>query len=175
MTTPNGNNNNSTKTPVSTLQELCVKNREGAPYYELISDGTDANKTFMYKVTAFEESAVGSGRSKKDSKHEAAVNLINKLKLLPKFKDDLVIVPDIQRCQVDADAVGSLLDICIQRNLPMAHFEIIQATGAAHSPDFTIECRVSSIIRRGTFSTKKGAKQIAAQEVLKVIQSVSDT
>lgn len=45
-----------------------------------------------------------------------------------------------------------------------------QACGEPHRPVFTVLCQLSSIKRTGVFSTKKGAKQIAARLVLEIIQ-----
>lgn len=46
-----------------------------------------------------------------------------------------------------------------------------QAYGDPHRPMFTYKCQLSSISRTGTFSTKKGAKQIAARAVLDIVQN----
>lgn len=50
-------------------------------------------------------------------------------------------------------------------------FKEIQASGEPHHPFFTYSCQLSSINRKGTFKTKKGAKQIAARSVLEIILS----
>lgn len=70
------------KTPVSVLQELCVKHNHGAPFYEELADGSDEEKTFSYMVQAFGQTAQGTGRSKKEAKHEAAVNILGRGLLL---------------------------------------------------------------------------------------------
>lgn len=46
-----------------------------------------------------------------------------------------------------------------------------QAYGDPHRPVFTYKCQLSSISRTGTYSTKKGAKQIAARAVLEIVQN----
>lgn len=68
----------SEKTPVSVLQELCIQQEHGAPFYELVGDESDDAKTFAYVVSAFDMAAKGSGRSKREAKHEASANLISK-------------------------------------------------------------------------------------------------
>lgn len=50
----------------------------------------------------------------------------------------------------------------------------MEASGEPHRPEFKVICRLSSIKRIGRFSTKKGAKQIAAQAVLDVVQNFTD-
>lgn len=46
----------------------------------------------------------------------------------------------------------------------------MQSGGQPHAPVFTYVCQVASIKRTGTFSTKKGAKQIATRAVIDVLQ-----
>lgn len=65
----------SVKTPAAILQELCVQEGE-VLYFEDIPH--EANpKMFSCKALAFEMCAMGSGRSKKEAKHEACSNLIS--------------------------------------------------------------------------------------------------
>lgn len=64
------------KTPVSVLQELCIKYKHGAPYYDEIDDGSGETKTFSYVVQAFGATAKGSGRTKREAKHTASANLL---------------------------------------------------------------------------------------------------
>lgn len=68
------------KTPVSVLHELCIQQGHGAPCYEAIAaDEDETIKTFACIVSAFDMVAKGSGRSKREAKHEASANLISKL------------------------------------------------------------------------------------------------
>lgn len=94
------------------------------------------------------------------------------LKDTERFKHKLGAVPSLPRQTSEGDAVGNLLDICIQRNWPIARFEVLQAYGEPHKPIFTVICQVASIKRTGTASTKKTAKQIAAREMLAILQHV---
>lgn len=48
----------------------------------------------------------------------------------------------------------------------------MQASGEPHKPEFTVICQLASIKRTGRFSTKKGAKQIAAQAMLDIVQNI---
>jgi hypothetical protein len=68
------------KTPVSLLQELCL--RKGLiPRYELIQImGVVHDPTFKYKVTVGDLVAVGSGRTKQMAKHESAAAMLEILK-----------------------------------------------------------------------------------------------
>lgn len=60
------------KTPVSMLQEMMVK-KGTAPSYELIHNGGGTHQNiFTYQVSCEGLTATGTGRCKKDAKHEAA-------------------------------------------------------------------------------------------------------
>lgn len=63
------------KTPVSVLQELCVQENKSVPMYEPLAHETEP-KMFSYVVQAFGCIAKGSGRSKREAKHEASANLL---------------------------------------------------------------------------------------------------
>lgn len=52
-------------------------------------------------------------------------------------------------------------------------FDVMQACGEPHRPEFTIICQLAHIKCTGTASTKKGAKQIAAQSMLSFVQNIS--
>lgn len=152
-----------------------MKHKNGPPRYELtVDNGTSVPPFFEYEAAAFGQSAIGDGPNKRVAKHEAAVNLINELRQLPTFATELsaaVVVPR-PPLSTEGDAVSMLLDLCVQRDWPIAQFNVQQAFGSAHAPEFRVECRVASMVRVGTFSTKKGAKQIAAQAMLQVVQSL---
>lgn len=146
--------------------------------YTLIEDGTNLptpDKSFVYEVVAFGYSADGRGRNKNNAKHEAANNLIQLLQSDERYRNELSVhQSEVPRDAVpEIDAVSVLMDICVDRNLPIAQFRIQQASGAAHSPEFVVECQVASIVRVGVFSSKKGAKQLAAKKVLAVLQDVT--
>ena len=69
------------KTPVSLLQELCVRRGPTAPKYDLVqTEGPLHDTTFKYRVTIGEMEATGCGQSKKKAKHSAAKSILDKLK-----------------------------------------------------------------------------------------------
>ena len=65
------------KTPVSVLQELCIQENSSVPMYESIPHESDP-KMFAFVVEAFNLFAKGTGRSKREAKHDASANLISK-------------------------------------------------------------------------------------------------
>ena len=67
------------KTPVSVLQEMMTK-KHCIVTYELIHDGGGSHEnTFAYKVECDGLSAVGTGRFKKEAKHNAAEEMLKKI------------------------------------------------------------------------------------------------
>jgi RISC-loading complex subunit TARBP2 len=77
------------KTPISILQEL-LSRRGITPNYELVQiEGAVHEPTFRYRVSFNDKDAMGAGRSKKEAKHAAAKNLIDKLTGVP-ISDNLL-------------------------------------------------------------------------------------
>uniref|UniRef100_A0A182NUI5 DRBM domain-containing protein n=1 Tax=Anopheles dirus TaxID=7168 RepID=A0A182NUI5_9DIPT len=169
------------KTPVTLLQEICGKAQNPLPVYQYIgeevSPHTTNAKIFSHTVVAMGKKASGQGRSKQDSKHEAAWQLIRILLELPATEEDDIVSAAVEgdsmaMLEVATDRVNQVRDICIQRNFPLPEFELVRSYGPSHAPVFEFECRIREIVRKGTHSTKKGAKQIACQEMIKTLQSM---
>lgn len=152
----------SEETPVSVLQELCIQEKGPVPMYESMPHESDP-KMFKFVVEAFGLFAEGSGRSKREAKHEASANLIGVLSKIDRFKHKIPVDLQTPTPATRVDAVGTLLGICVQRNWPVAKFDVMQACDEPYRPEFTVICQMAHIKRTGTASTKKGAKQIAAQ------------
>lgn len=67
------------KTPISLLQEACLR-KATTPLYELIStEGQVHEPTFMYRVTVDKYMGNGSGKSKKTARHLAAKGVLQEL------------------------------------------------------------------------------------------------
>lgn len=66
----------SAKTPTAILQELCVQECETLMFEDIKHPHETNPKMFACKAMAFEMCALGSGRSKKEAKHESCANLI---------------------------------------------------------------------------------------------------
>ncbi|XP_001655660.2 uncharacterized protein LOC5575294 [Aedes aegypti] len=165
----------STKTPITELQELCVSKKAPHPLYtftgEEIDGGNPNSKVFTTSVLALGFTSSGIGRSKKDSKHDAAYKL---LKLL--FENGLSDI-DVDNDEhflavLSSDKVTEVRDICVQRNFEMPEFNCVRSSGPSHAPEFEYECRIGAIVRRGIHKTKKGAKQAACNEMIKTLQAM---
>lgn len=158
------------KPPVTALQEYCAKKGVGLPKYNCM-DANDGSKSFMCSVDALDRTSYGNGRSKQEAKHDAAANLIQDVKLT---HPDILLIPQAPHEAIPTtDAVITLRDICVQQNHPLPAFDIIQQAGPAEAPEFTVLCQLATIKRYGVANTKKAARQKAALEILKIVQSVS--
>lgn len=62
--------------------------------------------------------------------------------------------------------LGPLKELCFEHKIPEPIFTMINEHGPPHSKEFTYECSVASLKTVFTSSTKKLAKQYAAQEML---------
>uniref|UniRef100_A0A8D8KVE9 Interferon-inducible double-stranded RNA-dependent protein kinase activator A n=2 Tax=Culex pipiens TaxID=7175 RepID=A0A8D8KVE9_CULPI len=158
------------KTPVTELQEICARRKVPLPIYESAGeDNSTPAKIFSTSVTALGQTCVGHGRSKKDSKHAAALHM---LKLLASHGESGIDLEDPQLAISSSDKVMEVRDICVQRNFEVPEFECVRSSGPSHAPEFEFECRVGNIVRRGVHNTKKGAKQVACNEMLKTLQAM---
>lgn len=154
---------------------MCVAKKAPHPVYEYTGEEVDSSnpnsKVFTTSVTALGFSCSGIGRSKKDSKHDAALKL---LKLLfQRGLSDVNVDEDENFLSVlSSDKVTEVRDICVQRNFEMPEFECVRSSGPSHAPEFEYECRIGAIVRRGVHKTKKGAKQAACNEMIKTLQAM---
>lgn len=176
------------KTPVSILQEMMVK-KCVTPNYELIHDGggTHAN-TFTFQVSCDGLTARGTGRCKKDAKHEAAKNMLEAIALhrnypqLPASPAQSPVrtplpeappaSPKIPPNQPFVNAVGALQDLCAENELQDPEYTAVSHVGPPHAPVFTMRCTVSTFNEEGEASTKKQAKHDAAKKMLDRLMDV---
>lgn len=54
----------------------------------------------------------------------------------------------------------------MENKIPSPEFKEISSIGPPHAKEFTLECRISSIVTEAKANTKKLAKQLAAREML---------
>ncbi|XP_012063963.1 PREDICTED: interferon-inducible double-stranded RNA-dependent protein kinase activator A homolog [Atta cephalotes] len=176
------------KTPVSILQEMMVK-QGMIPDYELIHDGGGRHvNTFTYRVTCDSLSATGTGRCKKDAKHEAAKAMLTEIAAhrnypqLPAANTPTVsppkspfhsapLPPKIANIPF-VNAVGELQELCAENNLHEPKYILIQDIGPPHAKIFTIRCKMSNFEEDGIATTKKQAKHDAAKRMVDKIKSL---
>lgn len=173
---------NMIKTPVSILQEMMVK-EQTVPNYELIHDGGGTHmNTFTYQVTCDGLRAIGTGRSKKDAKHEAAKAMLEVIAThrgypqlpAPPAQSPLrtplpPVIPETERLPPNVpfvNAVGALKELCVENSLQEPDYLQISDVGPPHRKVFTFECVVANFREVGVARTKKQAKQEAAKKML---------
>lgn len=176
------------KTPVSILQEMMVQNQI-TPNYELIHDGGGTHiNTFTYKVICDGLSATGTGRCKKDAKHEAAKAMLETIAAargypqLPASPAQSpvrtplpTVVPASPRIPPNVpfhNAIGALQDLCCDNNLQEPEYRPISEVGPPHERIFTIQCVVATFREEGVATTKKQAKHEAAKKMLARLQDL---
>lgn len=166
------------KTPVMVLQELSVKHGAKPPVYELIPEltkqGTHRNE-FYYQVKAFNYYAYGNGSSKQIAKHDAAKKMLNALQEVGLYRPaENPVQGFVPGCatlndkpiKTSVNCIGTLCELCEENKIPQPEFVEISDVGPPHCRQFTYDCIVASVRTRATASTKKQAKQLAANEML---------
>ncbi|XP_011157520.1 RISC-loading complex subunit tarbp2 [Solenopsis invicta] len=177
------------KTPVSILQEMMVK-QGMIPDYDLIHDGGGRHvNTFTYRVSCDGLNATGTGRCKKDAKHEAAKAMLTEIAKhrnypqLPAANTPTVspsrspfhsapLPPRLPSNVPFFNAVGELQELCAINNLQEPEYLLIKDIGPPHARIFTLRCKISNFEEDGTATTKKQAKHDAAKKMVDRIKGL---
>lgn len=175
----------SPKTPVSYLQEICVKYVLTMPKYVQIAR---EDKMFEYSVGVSDDcSANGTSSSKQNAKHAAARNLLDILKNNQKYSDISWQIPDVPTSDTNNnsdDPVSGLMIACQKRVWDIPTFFQISSTGPSNSPTFVIACEMKGFHTEGKAGTKSLAKKAAAEQMLiqlepllsaNIVDNASDT
>ncbi|XP_068236643.1 protein Loquacious-like isoform X1 [Palaemon carinicauda] len=167
------------KTPVSLLQELCMR-RGISPKYDLLQiEGAVHEPTFVYRVTVGEFAANGSGQSKKKAKHAAAKAVLDIIiqggaastggpttggppGAPPELSTQIVSPYDDG---IPGNPVGSLQELCMARRWPPPTYELTSEEGFPHERTFSIACTIGTTKEVGTGKSKKLAKRQAAYKM----------
>ncbi|KAF7278090.1 hypothetical protein GWI33_008854 [Rhynchophorus ferrugineus] len=169
-----------TKTPVMVLQELTVQKGLPPPNFQIVYSisGTHDNR-FDYQVCVAGITATGSGPSKQIGKHEAAHNALKLLEEIGLYNPAENPVAEFRPSLKDGSPLKSALNsivelqnICLENKIPPPEFIEISSIGPAHAKEFTLQCRISSIVTESTANTKKLAKQLAARDMLDKVKNI---
>uniref|UniRef100_A0A146MGP0 Interferon-inducible double stranded RNA-dependent protein kinase activator A A n=1 Tax=Lygus hesperus TaxID=30085 RepID=A0A146MGP0_LYGHE len=163
------------KTPVTILQELLMK-KHMVPNYNLILNGVGTHEPiFKYEVSADGYKAVGSGKSKKEAKHDAAHQMLQVMKGVDSAVGALPEeVTSPYEGILKENAVGELQDFCMINQLKLPEYKLIRDEGLPHAKVFSWSCTVSSFTTEATARTKKNAKHMAAQDMLLKLKECLD-
>lgn len=167
------------KTPVTILQETLQK-RGLTPHYELLYNGTGTlEPIFKYQVTAADLSAIGDGRTKKAAKHDAAAALLKRMQVNRALTEnaDIIGTEDVDIASpytgaINQNFVGMLDEVCVINRIPNAVIVPIREEGPPHARVFTMQCQVSRITETAVARTKKQAKHLASQQMIKRIEEI---
>lgn len=105
-------------------------------------------------------SAVGSGRSKKEAKHDAAKCILKRLNELgvsstpEPYPDEIVRALNIDspyKGMLQENAVGALQELCMTHEIQVPEYKVIGDEGPPHAKQFTIMCQVSKLEESGLF------------------------
>ncbi|RZF46118.1 hypothetical protein LSTR_LSTR012978 [Laodelphax striatellus] len=169
----------SSKTPVSTLHELFVV--QGiTPYYNLIVNGIGShNPVFKYRLECGDLVSFGTGKSKKEAKHDAAKNALNLLKndeQSAKGSEELLQKMEVEEANnpvespyqdvLKQNVVGALAALCSSNRINEPVYELIGEEGPPHCKTFTIQCTVLHLKEVAQARTKKQAKHKSSKQIL---------
>jgi len=170
------------KTPVSLLQELCMR-RGISPKYDLLQiEGAVHEPTFVYRVTVGEFSASGSGQSKKKAKHSAAKAVLDMIihggggpaVAPPNGAGEGAVAQAAQQAGelssvispyddgIPGNPVGQLQEMCMTRRWPPPTYQLTAEEGFPHERTFAIACTIATYKEIGHGKSKKLAKRQAA-------------
>ncbi|RXG52294.1 Interferon-inducible double-stranded RNA-dependent protein kinase activator A-like protein A [Armadillidium vulgare] len=162
------------KTPVSLLQELCMR-RGISPKYDLLQiEGPVHEPTFVYRVTVGEFAANGSGQTKKKAKHAAAKAVLDiiiqggsggqgQTGSTPELSSQIVSPYDDG---IPGNPVGALQELCMSRRWPPPTYELAAEEGFPHERTFSICCTIGNHKEIGSGKSKKLSKRQAANKML---------
>lgn len=172
------------KTPVSILQEYCAR-ISAVPQYDLVVNGVGTHDPlFKYRLTVCEVTAYGSGKSKKEAKHDAArealtllpVNQFNKnssdISNRVVTEDPVDDITSPYHGALKENAIGELITICANNKLPDPEYKMTGEEGPPHAKLFTYECHVANLIETAASRTKKQAKHLSAKNMLERLKTV---
>lgn len=138
--------------------------------YETATLGPDHQRVFYVTAKISDHVATAGGKTSKEAKQRASVKLLALMSGVepPTFDEPKVVdepkAPVLPPVQAGPNAVGALLEFCQKRGLTVPTFTFKQ-TGPSHMPVIACTCAFNGIERTAVASSKKDAKQRAAQAV----------
>ncbi|XP_044282986.1 interferon-inducible double-stranded RNA-dependent protein kinase activator A isoform X2 [Varanus komodoensis] len=164
------------KTPIQLLHEYGTKANLNPTYEFEKAEGQVHMPIFTYKVTIGDITATGEGPSKKVAKQRAAEAALHILKgssnICISVPDHLIPEP-FDQAQNQANPIGSLQELAIQKGWRLPEYSLAQETGPPHKREFTMTCRIETFVETGVGTSKKLAKRNAAEKLLEKFHSLS--
>jgi len=162
------------------LQELCQKLNKQPRYDLLTMEGRAHQPSFVFRCTVGDVTGEGHGTSKKAGKHQAAENVLNKLKagIVPGEESPEQAQPEMDSNQVsinyggEINPVGTLQELVVSRGWRLPDYSLASEAGPAHKKEFIICCSVEKLKEYGNGSSKKSAKRNAATAMLSKLKDI---
>ncbi|VVC38856.1 Double-stranded RNA-binding domain [Cinara cedri] len=166
------------KTPASMIQEFATRRNIPCKFDLIDNTNPSLNNVYKYRLTLGDDQTVGYGTSKKSAKHQVALNMHNVLKQHnPRFIETEFKQIDFENpvdvCNnIKVNVVGSLSNLCVINNLGKPVYEIVREEGEPHTKLYTFSCQVAQMFEIASFKTKRQAKNLAAFQMLRKIESM---
>ncbi len=173
--------------PIGRLNEYATK-QSTRVYDDYSHSGPDHSRKFICTMIMDDKVSRGEGKSKKDSKVQAALNM---LQLIPQEKSPIIPrgagsggASGIDGTDGSPGAVavvnlkGNLQELCQKNQLKVPEYKTISKTGPSHDLSFSVVCTVKDvngdIIHRvhGNGKNKKQAENDAANEMKRKIDAL---
>ncbi|XP_057365609.1 interferon-inducible double-stranded RNA-dependent protein kinase activator A homolog [Daphnia carinata] len=181
------------KTYVSLFHELCTKFGFGMPMYDLVEESGEAHqKNFRISLTVWKLgiSVVGKAKTKMQAKHDAAYKMMMLLKkttqsggTLNSITQDILVKcfewmktfeflneDVVQQTAETKNSAGMLTSFALTRHLNLPEYEVVSITGPSHFRQFVMTCKMYEHVTRGEGKSKKICKNIAAEQMLLLLQ-----
>jgi len=143
--------------------------------YDVSEAGPPHERVFTAVARMGENQAQALAKTSKEAKQRASVKLLAKLAGVeepifdePKFEAPAPVPPP-PPVSTSENAVGVLQQFCQKRGLDSPGYTF-QQTGPSHMPVITCTCKFQNVERTAVATSKKDAKQKAAQAVLAALK-----
>ncbi|CAH0669432.1 unnamed protein product [Spodoptera exigua] len=164
------------KTAVTVLQEMMVKMGQTPEYECIAQSGPQHQAMFDYRCVACGVVVTATARSKKEAKQEVARLMLQQLSRRGHAVPPPYAAPAAPAAH-DTPAGGAsgssdvrsyvalLKELCEEYRLSAVTYELVGDTGPPHLRHFTVRARIGQHERVATSTTKKTARQMAAEEL----------
>ncbi|KAM9805179.1 interferon-inducible double-stranded RNA-dependent protein kinase activator A homolog [Neosynchiropus ocellatus] len=164
-----------TKTPIQILHEYAIKSGKFPEFRMESAEGEAHQPRFIYRVTIGDVSCTGEGSSKKAAKQAAAEAAMRILQINPETLGRRCVKPepDGGAAESQPNSVGTLQELAMQRGWRVPEYTVVSEAGPPHLRQFTVSCRLESLLETATANSKKAAKKTAADNMVARLQSLS--
>ncbi|KAF7709589.1 interferon-inducible double-stranded RNA-dependent protein kinase activator A homolog isoform X2 [Silurus meridionalis] len=163
------------KTPIQLLHEYGIKIGSVPSYVMERTAGEAHQPLFIFNVTIGDITCSGQGPSKKAAKQEAAFAALKVLDLDIENCLQNQMMENNGCCEANdqPNPIGILQELAMQRSWHLPEYIVCLEAGPDHMKEFTVICRLETLSEKGTGSSKKNARRIAAEKMLEKLQCLS--